>query len=65
MNESKEKKRPLNLPMLIIAIIIGAGLLDQFDSGEMRFEKPALAIVYAIGFAIAVYVLVSGFRKGR
>lgn len=65
MSGSTEKKRSLNLPMLIIAMIIGGGLLDQFHADEMRFEKPALAFVYAVGFAIAVYVLVSGFRKGR
>ncbi|QQR87665.1 MAG: hypothetical protein IPJ76_05415 [Flavobacteriales bacterium] len=65
MNASTEKKKSLNLPMLIIAVIIGGGLLDQFHADELRFEKPALAIVYMVGLAIAVYVLVSGFRKGR
>ncbi len=60
-----ENERSLNLPMLIIAIIIGSGLVDQFDPEELSFEKPALAVVYMIGLAIAVYVLVAGFRKGR
>lgn len=60
-----ENKRSLNLPMLIIAIIIGSGLVDQFDIEELSFEKPALAVVYMIGLSIAVYVLVAGFRKGR
>lgn len=65
MNASTEKKKSLNLPMLIITVIIGGGLLDQFNADELRFEKPALAIVYMVGLAIAVYVLVSGFRKGQ
>lgn len=65
MNGSAEKNRSMNLPMLIMAVIIGGGLLDQFNADEIRFEKPALAIVYLIGFAIAVYVLVSGYRRGR
>ncbi|MBK6775044.1 MAG: hypothetical protein IPG74_04065 [Flavobacteriales bacterium] len=60
-----ENKRSLNLPMLIIAIIIGSGLVDQFDIEKLSFEKPALAVVYMIGLAIAVYVLAAGFRKGR
>ena len=49
-----ENKRSLNLPMLIIAIIIGSGLVDQFDIEKLSFEKPALAVVYMIGLAIAV-----------
>ena len=60
-----ENKRSLNLPMLIIAIIIGSGLVDQFDFEKFSFAKPALAVVYMIGLSIAVYVLVAGFRKGR
>jgi len=60
-----ENKRSLNLPMLIIAIIIGSGLVDQFDIEKLSFVKPALAVVYMIGLAIAVYVLAAGFRKGR
>jgi len=51
--------------MLIIAIIIGSGLVDQFDIEKLSFVKPALAVVYMIGLAIAVYVLAAGFRKGR
>lgn len=42
----------------IMAIILGVTLFKQFDFQTLTFEKPALAIVYIIAFAISVYALV-------
>ncbi len=58
-----EPKRSLSFPFLIIAIIIGVTLYKQFDFQSLTFKKPAMAVVYFIGFAIAMYVLIKDFKK--
>lgn len=47
----------------IIAIILGVTLYKQFDFDKLRFEKPALAIVYIIVFVISIYILIKNFTK--
>jgi hypothetical protein len=58
-----ENKKTLSFPFIIIAIILGVVLFKQFDFQTLRFDKPALAIVYLIGFVISVYVLLKNSRK--
>jgi len=53
----KNKKAP-NFFLVIIAIILGQALFEQFDFGNLKFEKPALAIVYLIVFVTSIYLLV-------
>lgn len=53
----KNKKAP-NFFLVIIAIILGQALFEQFDFANLQFEKPALAIVYIIVFVISIYLLV-------
>ena len=38
-------KKSLNFFFVIIAIILGRALFKQFDFENLKFEKPALAIV--------------------
>jgi membrane protein DedA with SNARE-associated domain len=52
-----EKKKGLNFFWGIIAIILGTTLFKQFDFKNFKFEKPALDIVYIIGFIISIYFL--------
>lgn len=57
-----------NVPVFtfsIVAIILGTALYKQFDFETLKFEKPALAIVYSIVFVFSVIVLVKNFRKKR
>lgn len=57
-----------NVPVFtfsIVAIILGAALYKQFDFETLKFEKPALAIVYSIVFVFSVIVLIKNFRKKR
>ncbi|RYU94779.1 hypothetical protein EWM59_15255 [Emticicia agri] len=51
-------KKGLSFPLLIIAIIIGVAIYKDFDFKNLRFEKPALAIVYILTFLMTVFFLV-------
>ena len=57
-----EKKKALSFTFSIVAIILGVTLFKKFDFETLRFEKTGLAIVYGIGFLIAIYVLISNAR---
>ncbi|RZJ53775.1 MAG: hypothetical protein EOO44_07360 [Flavobacterium sp.] len=55
-----------NVPVFtfsIVAIILGVALYKQFNFETLKFEKPALAILYFVVFAFSVYVLIKNFRK--
>lgn len=58
-----ESKNPMTFTMTIVAIIVGVVLYRQIDFKTMTVEKPALALLYAITFLFAVFVLVKNFRK--
>lgn len=53
----KNKKTP-NFFLVIIAIILGQAVFKQFDFENLKFEKPALAIIYILVFVTAIYLLV-------
>ena len=57
-----EMKKALLYTFSIVAIILGVTLFKQFDFENLRFEKPGLAIVYAIGLVISIYVLVKNAK---
>ena len=59
-----ENKRTIPFVPYIIALIIGRALYGEFDVETMRFENTALAIVYMVGFGMALYLIVKG-RMGR
>lgn len=60
-----EKKNSMSFTLSIVAIIVGVALYKQFNFAELKFEKPALAAVYGITFAVAVYLLIKSARKQR
>ena len=43
-----------NFFFMIIAIILGIALYNQFDFQDLKFEKPALAVVYIIVFIVSI-----------
>ena len=43
-----------NFFFVIIAIILGVALFNQFDFQDLKFEKPALAVVYIIVFIFSI-----------
>ena len=54
--ENEQKGFPLIL--VIIAIIVGGGLLREFDFETFRFRKVGLGIVYLITFVATVAVII-------
>lgn len=58
-----QNKNPLSFPMLVVAIILGVVLFKKFDFEKLRFEEPAIAVVYIIGFVIAVVFLIKTKRN--
>jgi ABC-type maltose transport system permease subunit len=61
--ENKENKKGLSFVLMIPAIIIGVALYEQFDFENLKFEKPALAIVYIVGIALSIIFQVKAFKK--
>lgn len=58
-----ENKKGINIVFVIIAIILGAAIYKQFDFVNLKFEKPALAILYMLVFVCSVYFLVKDFKN--
>ena len=59
----ENKKSSLSFPLLVVVIIVGAALYKQFDFETLKFEKPALAVLYIIVFVVSLYILIK--RPGR
>ncbi|MCD0466937.1 hypothetical protein D0817_21720 [Flavobacterium cupreum] len=53
-----ENKKTFSFTLSIVAIILGVTLFKQFDFKTLRFEQPALAVIYIIVFVASVYFLV-------
>ena len=58
----KNKKMP-NLYLVIISIIVGSALFKQFDFETLKFEKPALTILYIIVFVFSIYFLIRDYKN--
>lgn len=57
------EKKGLPIIIIIIAIIIGSGIIKEFDFENLRFEKPALAAVYILTFLACVYFIIKNIRQ--
>jgi len=57
-----EYKKTFSFVFVIVAIIVGVALFKQFDSETLRFEKPALAVVYIITFVFSLFIIIRGLR---
>lgn len=58
-----ENKKPITFIFWVIAIILGVTLFKQFDFQNLKFEKPALAAVYALVFVFSVFIIVKNSKK--
>ena len=56
-------KVKLNCFFVIIAIIVGAALYNQFDFENLTFEKPALAVVYIIVIVMSIGFMIKKSKK--
>jgi hypothetical protein len=58
-----ETKKALKFTFSIVAIILGVTLFKQFDFENLKFEKPELAILYAIVFVFSIYYLIKNYKQ--
>ena len=56
----QKEQKGFPLILVIIAIIVGSGLLREFDFETFRFRKVGLGIIYLITFVATVAVIVRG-----
>ncbi|MBP8067049.1 MAG: hypothetical protein KAY27_00665 [Pedobacter sp.] len=57
-------KKGLPFILIIIAIIIGSTIIKDFDFENLKFEKPALAVVYILTLLMCVYFIIkNSIRK--
>ena len=60
MNNKKE----YSYPLIIIAVVLGWTIFKQFDFEKLKFEKPAMAVVYTLTFLMTVYFILKK-EKGK
>ncbi len=56
------KRKEYSLPLIIIAVVIGCSIFKDFDFEKLKFEKPALAVVYILTFLMTLYFI---FKKDK
>lgn len=52
-----KNKKGLPFPLVIIAIVLGWTIVKQFDFENLKFEKPAMAVIYILTFVMTVYMI--------
>ena len=52
-----------NFFFTVIAIILGVSLYRHFDFKNLKFEEPALDILYLIVFIFSIYGIVKSYKK--
>ncbi len=58
-----ENKKPSTFIFWIVAIILGVTLYKQFDFKSLKFENPALAVIYFVVFAFSVYYIIKNSKN--
>jgi uncharacterized membrane protein YqhA len=62
INKSKKLEKSLKYISAVIAIILGVTLFKQFNFETFQFKKPSLAVVYAVGFVLSLFLY---FKKSK
>lgn len=52
-----------NFFFVIVAVILGGALYREFDFQNLKFEKPALAVVYIIVFIACIGFMIKKSKK--
>ena len=58
-----ENKKGINLFFAFIAFILGLTLFKHIDFKNLKFEDPALDILYLIVFVISIYLILKDYVK--
>ena len=56
------KRKEYSFPLIIIAVILGGAIFKDFDFEKLKFEKPAMAVVYILTFLMTLYFI---FKKDK
>jgi len=56
-------KRSIPIIFILFFIITARGLYKLFDFDAMHFNKPFLAILYAVTLVLSVFFIVKGFTE--
>lgn len=59
----ENKNQPITFVFWIVAIILGVTLYKQFDFQNLKFENPAMAVIYGIVFIFSVYYILKNSGK--
>lgn len=59
----ENKNQPITFVFWIVAIILGVTLYKQFDFQNLKFENPAMAVIYSIVFIFSVYYIIKNSKK--
>jgi len=54
-----------NFFWVVMAMILGGALLNQFDFQNLTFEKPALAVVYIIVFIFSIGLMIKKSKNNK
>lgn len=58
-----QNNKSITFVFWVIAIILGVTLFKQFDFKTLKFENPAMAVIYAIIFLFSVYYIIKNSKK--
>ena len=58
-----DSKKGINFFFAIIAIITGSKLYKHFDFQNLKFEKPAIDIIYLIAFLASIIFIIKDYIK--
>lgn len=56
-------KLNLSFPLIAMILILGFGIVREFDFNTMNFKKPWIAIVYIVAFIITMYFILKGKKS--
>ncbi|MEN2488030.1 hypothetical protein AAYQ05_09555 [Flavobacterium sp. B11] len=59
----ENKNQPITFVFWIVAITLGVTLYKQFDFQNLKFENPAMAVIYSIVFVFSVYYIIKNSKK--
>ncbi|QLC66028.1 hypothetical protein LPB248_06975 [Flavobacterium sp. LPB0248] len=59
----ENKNQPITFVFWVVAIILGVTLYKQFDFKNLKFENPAMAVIYSIVFVFSVYYIIKNSGK--
>lgn len=59
------KRKEYSFPLIVIALVLGWTIFKQFDFENLRFEQPAMAVVYILTLLMTVYFILKKDRKNE